>query len=234
MTTMRAVHVGGRVSKVNRDLRLGVWVFLLGVAVVLLAAPLAMGQRSALQWTWPIGAGLLFVSIRGIGGVADERLGRRDRVTREDTVGPWLERLGGKAHVLRYVEAGGRSIEYVIVAPSGVYAMRTRNHRGKVTSRDGELLVNGRPLAADVLAAARGESYALEERLGGLGFSYPVRPLIVFTEARLDVRQAGDVTALPVRWLESYVRRSPTVMSPIETALVAGALRRDSRASTVR
>ncbi len=235
MTTMRAtraMHAGGERNRVNGGVALGLLALAVGVA--LLYAPFALNDRQVMQWTWPIGAIVLFFAIRWLGAAAAEELGGRERGPREDAVARWLERLGGKAHVLRYVNAGGRSIEYVLVAPAGVFTMRTRNHRGRISERGGEMLLNGRSLAPDLLSSLRAEAAALEQRLASLGFSYPVRPLLVFTDALTDVRTFGDVTALPLRWLESFIRHSPGTMSPLETSLVAGALKRDSRASLTR
>jgi hypothetical protein len=232
MTTMRAMRVPGTPGRTNGMVAL--WLAAMAAGVGLLYAPFAYGDRTLMQWTWPIGAALLFLAVRGLGTAVSKELGERERPTREDAVGRWLERLGGRAHVLRYVDAGGRSIEYVVVAPSGVFAIRTRGHRGKVTARGGEIVLNGRSLPPDVLATSRTDVTALEGRLSALGFAYPVRSLIVFTEAHTDVRSFSDVTVLPLRWLESFIRQSPGVMSQLESTVVAGALKRDARATSTR
>lgn len=232
MTTMRAMHAGTAPARPNG--RVGLWLGALALGVALLYVPFAAGGVGVMRWIWPVAAVLLFLGVRGLGAAAQEEFGDRERTPREDAVGAWLNRLGGKAHVLRYVAAGGRSIEYVVVAQSGVFAIRTRTHRGKVAVSGGELTLNGRPLPPEVLGSARGEGAALEERLAGLGFSHAVRPLVVFTEARCDVRSVGDVTTLPLRWLESYIRTAPSVMSPLETTLVASALKHDARATSSR
>ncbi len=232
MTTMRATHPGLEPDRTNGRVMLGLAGLALGVC--LLYAPFALGDRQVMQWTWPVGAVLLFFAIRALGTAAAEGLGERERSPREDAVATWLERLGGKAHVLRYVNAGGRGIEFVVVAPSGVFTIRTRSHRGRVSERAGEVALNGRLLAPELLTSSRTEAGALEDRLSSLGFSYHVRPLLVFTDALTDVHPFGDVTALPLRWLESFIRQSPATMSPLETSLVAGALKRDSRATLTR
>jgi hypothetical protein len=232
MTTMKATHPQIHPDRSNAIVAL--WLLALAAGVGLLYAPFASGDRGLMQWTWPIGAAVLFLGVRGLGSAVAKELGEHERTPREDAVGHWLERLGGRAHVLRYVTVGGRSIEYVVVAPSGVFAIRTRGHRGKVTERGGEIVLNGRNLPPDLLNTARSEASALEGRLGSLGFSYPVRSLIVFTDAHTDVRSFGEVTTLPLRWLESLIRQSPPMMSPLETTVVAGALKRDARATITR
>jgi hypothetical protein len=209
-------------------------VLVLALGIALLYAPFAAGDQAILRWTWPVGAILLFLAVRGLGAAATEQMDEQQHAGRDDTVGSWLGRLGGKAHVLRYVAVGGRSVEYVVVAPSGVYAIRTRSNRGKIAARGGELLLNGRPLPREVLVASRNEASAVEERLASLGFGYPVKPVIVFTDARTDVRQVGEVTAMPLRWLESFIREQPGMMSQLESSLIASALRRDARASLTR
>lgn len=232
MTTMRAARTGARPARTNNRVALGLAALAVGVG--LLYAPFAVGDRQVMQWTWPLGAVVLFFAIRTLGTAAANEFGSRQRAPREDAVARWLERLGGKAHVLRYVNVGSRSIEYVVVAPSGVFTIRTRNHRGRITERGGEILLNGRQLAPELLAASKNEAGELESRLASHGFGYTVHPLVVFTDALTDVRTVGEVTALPLRWLESFIRQSPGVMSPLETTLVAGALKRDSRATLTR
>lgn len=233
MTTMRALHTHfGTARTING--RVALWLFGLAAGVGMLYAPFAGGDTTLLRWTWPIGAAILFFSIRGLGAVANEQLGETPVSEREDSVSRWLGRLGGKAHVLHYVDVGPRSIEYVVVAPTGVFAIRTRGHRGKLSNSGETLMLNGRQLPPEVVVGSRIEANLLEQRLAGLGFSYPVRPLLVFTDAHTDVRSVGEVTALPLRWLESFIRHSPGTMSPLESTLVAGALKRDARATITR
>lgn len=233
MTTMRALQPPlGSSRSVNG--RVALWLFGLAAGVGMLYAPFAGGDTAILRWTWPIGAAILFFSIRGLGAVANEQLEANPVSEREDSVGRWLGRLGGRAHVLHYVDVGPRSIEYVVVAPTGVFTIRTRGHRGKVSAVGETLMLNGRQLPPEVVVGLRVEADLLEQRLAALGFTYPVSPLLVFTDARTDVRSVGNVTALPLRWLESFIRHSPGTMSPLESTLVAGALKRDARATITR
>jgi hypothetical protein len=229
MTTARTA-AGHGVRQEGRHV--GWWLMGLLAGLVLLYLPFTAGTTSWMVWTWPLGGALLFLSVRGIGG-ATGGLGDQGR-THHDEVGRWLGQLGGRCQVLRYVDAGGRAVEYVVVAPSGVYAIQTRNVRGRLRVRGEGLVLNDRPLSADLTARAAEDARALESRLARAGLPHEVRPLVVFTDARIDVRDAGGVTLLPLRWLESYVRTRPQELSGLELGLVGGALRREARALLTR
>jgi hypothetical protein len=99
-----------------------------------------------------------------------------------------LARLGSDYTVFhdRRIPGSRANIDHIVVGPTGVFVIETKNVKGKVELRRGELFVAGRRKQAFVEEAWR-EAAAVQsvvpEVLASLGFD--VRPLLCFHRADL-------------------------------------------------
>ena len=81
----------------------------------------------------------------------------------EEIVGRELARLPAGYHVFHALDAGGGvlmwrggDIDHVVVGPTGVFAIETKNWRGPVTLADGQILLDGAAPVADGTGATGG------------------------------------------------------------------------------
>ncbi|MGI9952489.1 nuclease-related domain-containing protein [Moorellaceae bacterium AZ2] len=62
------------------------------------------------------------------------------------------------------------NIDHIVVGPTGVFVIETKNHSGEITvSSKGELLRNGKPLEKDFFKQVLGQCFWLKEKLSGRG-----------------------------------------------------------------
>ena len=80
----------------------------------------------------------------------------------EERVAGLLEMLPVGWHVFHDFEAGGYHVDHVAVGPTGVYAVETKNWRGRVTAEKGEVLVDGVLPDRAPLGQAAAEAKAVE------------------------------------------------------------------------
>jgi len=121
----------------------------------------------------------------------------------EEVVGRMLSRLPLGHEVFHSLDAGGGAmmwrggdIDHVVVGPSGVYVIETKNWRGIVTLEDGRLLLNGRLPRRAPLVQAQKSAAVLRARLGRAGlFGVPLTPVVCFAGNAFSdsIVVAGDV-----------------------------------------
>lgn len=121
----------------------------------------------------------------------------------EELVARELARLPAAYHVFHSLDAGGGllmwrggDIDHVVVGPSGVFVIETKNWRGRVTLSDGALLVDGNAPRRPPLAQVRDAVSALQARLGRSGVhDAAVVPVVCFAGDRFaaSCQVAGDV-----------------------------------------
>ena len=121
----------------------------------------------------------------------------------EEIVARELSRLPAGYHVFHSLDAGGGvlmwrggDLDHVVVGPTGVFAIETKNWRGKVTLADGAVLVDGAAPRRPPLEQARQSLSALQVRLGRGGIhDVEVVPVVCFAGDRFDgaCQEAGDV-----------------------------------------
>jgi hypothetical protein len=103
--------------------------------------------------------------------------------------------------VINDLPAPGGNLEHLVVGPTGVFVLMTRNWRGVVTATsEGELLLNGRPTDRPYLAQWTEHLKAIRERVGEPvpGRELVLNRICVFTAARLEMKVgfAGGVRCL--------------------------------------
>jgi len=106
----------------------------------------------------------------------------------EEIVARELAHLPAGYHVFHSLDMGGGvlmwhkgDIDHVVVGPSGVFVIETKNWRGTVALRDGHLLVDGVTPRRAPLAQAQQAVSALQVRLGRSGiYDALVVPVVCF------------------------------------------------------
>ena len=112
----------------------------------------------------------------------------------EEIVARELARLPAGYHVFHSLDAGGGvlmwrggDIDHVVVGPTGVFAIETKNWRGQVTLADGQILLDGALPRRAPLAQARHAVSKLQVRLGRGGiYNAEVVPVVCFAGDRFE------------------------------------------------
>jgi len=121
----------------------------------------------------------------------------------EEIVARELARLPAGYHVFHSLDAGGGvlmwrggDIDHVVVGPTGVFAIETKNWCGQVTLVDGQILVDGAASHRQPLSQARQAVSKLQVRFGRDGIYHAaVVPVVVFAGDNFDAgrQTAGEV-----------------------------------------
>lgn len=120
----------------------------------------------------------------------------------EERVANVLARLPAGYHVFHSVSLGTTSgsasgdMDHVVVGPTGVFVIETKNWRGRVTLVGENLLLDGVPTRRDPLVQARQACATLSARLANNGAAgVPLTAVVCFASESLtpDCVQAGDV-----------------------------------------
>jgi hypothetical protein len=103
-----------------------------------------------------------------------------------------LSSLPQKCLVVHEVAARYGNIEHLVIREDGaVFLIETRLHRGFITHRKGELLVDGSPFEADFIRQTTTNAFVLRDLLAdGLGISPFIHAAIVFPNASVGVEKA--------------------------------------------
>lgn len=162
------------------------------------------------------------------------RLGRR-QTTEAWRVGAEGERRTGKAlealpssfHVLHDLRMPGSraNIDHVVVGPTGVFTIETKNYAKGITIRGGKARSNGRVLDS-VVEQAKRQAEVVSERLGT-----PATPVVCVHGGGLRVEgwfqkpTVGGVRFCSGRRLRDVLTKRPTVHQPETVKSMASMLR---------
>ncbi len=137
-----------------------------------------------------------------------------------------LVRAGwGVSHDLR-VPGSKANVDHVVVGPPGVFAIDTKNYRGRLRlSRDG-LLWHGRTFLLPTLSATRWEADMLQDRIGAPDVA--VVPIVAVVGAMVPFGQVTSmaVTVVPARRLVGLLRSLPPTLTPERAREVAAQMNR--------
>jgi hypothetical protein len=145
----------------------------------------------------------------------------------EERVEEVLSLLNDNYYVLHDIKIGRGNIDHVVVAPSGIYTIETKSHKGKITASSEELLLNDLPLPKDFLSQAYAEAMAIKDYLKKVsGRSYFVQPILVFTNAFVEVKgKVRGVKILPLKWLLGELEKGGARLNRLERSAIANALK---------
>lgn len=83
------------------------------------------------------------------------------------------------------LDPGGPAFDHIVVAPSGIFVIETKNWQGEITFENGQVLCNGKAPSRPPLKQVREEAAALLDHLSAAGCpSAPVYPVICFVGNR--------------------------------------------------
>ncbi len=182
---------GGGVRRMEAGLRKRRARMLFGVLV----AALALLWLSSLSRKHPSAwGGGIVLCLALVLRVLDRRVTKSDRHLRkairradqgaegEERVEEILARLPDGHVVIHDLMGDYGNIDHVVVAPHGVFAIETKSSWGRLSSVDGKLLLNGRPLAKDAVAQTVRNAMWLKELIKQrTGLEVYVHALLVFT-----------------------------------------------------
>ena len=105
-------------------------------------------------------------------------------------VGNALGLLPDEYNVINDLKTDFGNIDHVVVGPSGVYVLDTKNWRGTITADEqGELLVNGKPTDKPEVKILTSRVMNIKEKVKTLCSLDPyIRGLLVFPSSRVDAR----------------------------------------------
>jgi hypothetical protein len=107
----------------------------------------------------------------------------------EDLVAQALERFPGEFKVINDLTTPFGNLDHVVVGPTGVFLLDTKNWRGVVSAgSQGELLCNGNPTDKPFVRQFVGRIMGIKERVNALapGLDPYFQAVFVFTSARVD------------------------------------------------
>ena len=123
-----------------------------------------------------------------------------------------LSRLPQEFHVFNGLGFYADDVDHIIVGPTGVFVVETKNHSGTSSLRDGRLCRNGKLLNHDFVRHATSEVMYVKGRLKPQVPCH-VRPLVVFARAKVRVQTAvGGVWVVALSSLtDTIVGRAPSL-----------------------
>jgi hypothetical protein len=123
-----------------------------------------------------------------------------------------LSRLPQEFHLFNGVGFYAGDVDHIVVGPTGVFVVETKNHSGTISLKDGSLCRNGKLLDRDFVHQDTAEAMYVKGRLNPQVQCH-VRPLVVFTRARVRVQTAvGGVRIVALSSLiDTIVSREPSL-----------------------
>jgi hypothetical protein len=148
----------------------------------------------------------------------------------EEEVARRLGRLGKGWRVLHSVPVGekGSDIDHVVMGPSGVFTLNTKNHiRSNVWVTENVFMVNGRK--TDYFRNSRHEAARASKLLSAAcGFVVPVEPIIVVMAATLTVKsKPTDVHVVGRKRIRKWLTHQRPVLLPEHVEQIYAHARRD-------
>ena len=190
----------------------------MSVSVVLLVAEAALLAVAGFWW-WPAAVAAfvpLFVLGRAasVGGRLNSvRLQRG--IEGEERVGSLLDALQPEGFmVIHDLEIGHGNADHVLVGPTGVFVIETKDWGGRFYRRRGRLMFNQRA-ADDVVGQVTVAALAVRSRLEGAGMDVWVRAVIASTRATVSGSplNLGHVSAVEADDLPAFVREREETMT---------------------
>jgi hypothetical protein len=193
--------------------------------VVLVPVAIAVGERflpgTGIWWGVVVGLGLVkelwpsraHVDAWATGAVGEEKVGRG------------LEKLGPEFIVLhdRRIPGSKANIDHLVVGPTGVFIVETKNVAGKVVVANGQLRVAGRrrEYGSQAWREAMAVQGVLAPKLAQFGLD--VRPLLCFTKADLPwgSPQVDGVPLLYPREVVRAIQKSQASLSDSDVRAMA-------------
>lgn len=140
----------------------------------------------------------------------------RSGIIGEKLIGDELKKLDANYTVFQDVHVPGKkeNIDFVVVGPTGIFAVEVKNHHGKVGFNGDELTLNDKSLEKDFLRQTMREATSLHNYLISSGVASAfVTPIIVFSHrfavVRFGIQPIKNVRVIQYRWLLKMITSDP-------------------------
>ena len=132
-----------------------------------------------------------------------------------------LRELGENFAVLNDMDARYGNIDHVVIRKNGtVFLIETKSHRGRVTVRGGQILLDGQPFKRNVIAQINRNIIWLREFINArIGFKPWIVAVVVFRNALvcspkgqrvLHLGPANSINVIDVKWLRRTLEQYPS------------------------
>lgn len=137
----------------------------------------------------------------------------------ERAVGRALEALPPTYRVLHDLDTGRGNVDHVVIGPTGVFAIETKEWNGRFSSRNGRLFHNGRE-ERQVLRQVTGGAVEVRRRLAAAGLNVWVEAVVVSSRALVQngKLRLPRATVLDLAALISHIERARQGLSPDQVA----------------
>jgi hypothetical protein len=105
------------------------------------------------------------------------------------------------------------NIDHLVIGPTGVFVIETKNHKGVITNIGDTLLINNRLFEKDIIKQTLDESYYIKDKIkSSLNLNIFVKPVIVFANPKAYVKsyEVKGVKTISIRMLKSYLLNQKT------------------------
>lgn len=140
----------------------------------------------------------------------------RSGILGEKLIGDELKKLDANYTVFQDVHVPGKkeNIDFVVVGPTGIFAIEVKNHHGKVGFNGDELTLNDKSFEKDFLRQTMREATSLHDYLVSSGvINAFVTPIIVFSHrfavVRFGIQPIKNVRVIQYRWLLKMITSEP-------------------------
>lgn len=193
---------------------------LIAPLIALCAAVAAVGVYVAV-WKW---------SDKRLEILERERMDMRKGAAGEDVVAKKLEAFPNGFYVINDLTTPFGNLDHVVVGPTGVFALDTKNFRGMVgADGKGELLLNGKPTTKPIVNPFMRRMMDIKDKVRALtsGLDPYFQGVFVFPSARVEAcwGTTGDVHCIRDEQLFDYIVESKlgTRLRPQDVKLIAQA-----------
>jgi len=140
----------------------------------------------------------------------------RSGIIGEKLIGDELKKLDANYTVFQDLHVPGKkeNIDFVVVGPTGIFAIEVKNHHGKVGFNGDELTLNDKSLEKDFLRQTMREATSLHDYLVSSSVTNAfVTPIIVFSHrfavVRFGIQPIKNVRVVQYRWLLKMITSEP-------------------------
>lgn len=140
----------------------------------------------------------------------------RSGIIGEKLIGDELKKLDANYTVFQDVHIPDKkeNIDFVVVGPTGIFAIEVKNHHGKVGFNGNELTLNDKSFEKDFLRQTMREATSLHDYLVSSGVTSAfVTPIIVFSHrfavVRFGIQPIKNVRVIQYRWLLKMITSEP-------------------------
>lgn len=132
----------------------------------------------------------------------------------EWVIGKELEKLPFSYELIPDFNTGRGNIDHICIGETGIFAIEVKAERGRITNVGNQILINNKSTEKNFITQARAEMFFLRDLLKEkTGKDYPVTGMLIFPNARVDIRHPVDgIWVGDRRFCKWFVERKPAVL----------------------